>query len=156
MKFAKRYGIIIVIVLPAAILSFVRLGGFYGFRYDAKKWSTPSFTSSNIAAEGDINGMDGSKLIIRLDTRVLGLVPDNRITVSDVQPEMILKAKNLSMIRQHKGPVILFAADDALLARIWMILCQKGCRNIYICPADPENERFKYEFRPDSSVKPEF
>ncbi|HWR74781.1 MAG TPA: hypothetical protein VN276_04045, partial [Bacteroidales bacterium] len=54
-------------------------------------------------------------------------------------PESILEKTNLSLIRKNKGPVILYAEDDSVSARVWMVLSEMGIRNIFILRDDSKN-----------------
>ncbi|NJK94012.1 MAG: hypothetical protein HC905_02955 [Bacteroidales bacterium] len=67
----------------------------------------------------------------------------------------LLQKNNLKSITQHSGEIILVTDDIIKSSRIWIILSQMGIQNVYIL-TDNLEENLKYEFRPDSSVRPEF
>lgn len=154
MNLISKYRIIIAIVLPALILLTVRTCTTGSFKYDAKKWSASSFDHSNIISKSDIGKLSGEKLIVYLDNSYIKsdqtLAPEVRIPA-----DSILIRKYLNKIRNHKGPVMIYSADPALSARIWMLISQTGCRNLYILANGNDNESFKNEFRPDTMIKPE-
>jgi 3-mercaptopyruvate sulfurtransferase SseA len=73
----------------------------------------------------------------------------------NIPADSILSKKYLNTIRKHNGPVILFSSEMAVSARIWMLLSQMGCKNIYILTNNTDNEVFKSKFRPDTVTRPE-
>jgi hypothetical protein len=154
MKLLNRYKLIIAIVLPLLILLAIRSFRTESFKYDAKKWAEPSFDGSNLIGGTEIGKLSGEKLIIYLDNSF-----DKRDVTSDAEIQIpadsVLSRKYLHKIKNHKGPVLISSAEPALSARIWMVLSQTGCRNLYILTGTNDNEVFKNEFRPDTIVRPE-
>ncbi|NLA49065.1 MAG: hypothetical protein GX876_06330 [Bacteroidales bacterium] len=49
-----------------------------------------------------------------------------------MNPGSVLLRKNFRKIRKHDGPVILISSLPPVAARIWMIISQKGVRDVYI------------------------
>jgi hypothetical protein len=155
MKIVKKYIIVIAIALPVMILIAVKTFNASGFKYDAKRWSMPSFNGSNLVGTSDISTMKGDKLIVILD-KVSDNIPDNSAVTVRIPPDEILQRKYLKLIREHKGAVLLFSADPSLSSRIWMVISQTGLKNIYILTDSRNNEIFKNKFRPDTLARPEF
>jgi hypothetical protein len=58
-------------------------------------------------------------------------------------------------MKNNDGPVLLNSSEEAVSARVWMILSQLGHSNIYIVTDDPEIEVMKNKFRPDTLIRPE-
>ena len=155
MKILKKYIIVIAIALPALLLITFKTFNASGFKYDAKRWSMPSFSCSNLMNTSDTGSLQGEKLLIILDKATAGKFDKSALTMM-IPPNAILKRQYLKLMREHKGPILLFSADPALSARIWMIISQTGVKNIYILTNDRDNEIFKYKFRPDTLARPEF
>jgi len=153
MNFIKRYRIIIAVVIPLVILLAIRTCSIGSFKYDAKKWAGPSFDFSNAIHVTDIDTLPGEKLIIFLDNS--NSLAEKGITAVHIPPDSLLNIKYLKKIRYHNGPVLLSSADPALSARLWMVISQTGCRNLYIVTGSADNEVFKNEFRPDTLARPE-
>jgi hypothetical protein len=154
MNLIKRSGIIIAIILPLLILISIRNCSTRSFKYDAKKWSEPSFDGSNIISGPDLATIPGEKLIIYLDSSSYR-AEEESISELNISPDSVLNRKYLHKIKNHKGPVIISSSDPALSARIWMVISQTGFRNLYILTGSYDNEVFKNEFRPDTMVRPE-
>jgi hypothetical protein len=154
MNLIKRYGIIIAIVLPLIVLIAVRTFRTGSFKYDAKKWSEVSFDRSNIISRNNIGTLSGTKLIVNLDNS-LNPLADKSVSEVHIPSDSVLSRKYLDRIKDHAGPVLIFSTDPALSARIWMLISQTGCRNLYILDSSNDNEVFKYKFRPDTMVRPE-
>jgi hypothetical protein len=155
MNILKKYIIIIAIALPALILITIKTFSTAGFKYDAKRWSMPSFSGSNLVSATDIDTLQGEKLLIILD-KGTAMEFDKSALRMIIPPDAILERHYLKLMREHKGPILLSSADPALSARIWMIISQTGIRNIYILTSDKDNEIFKNKFRPDTLSRPEF
>jgi hypothetical protein len=154
MKIFNRYKVIIFVVLSVLILVFIRSFGTIHFKSDSKKWAEPSLTRSNIISIEKPGTLSGNKLFINLDTKInelAGIAQD----VKNISPDSILTKKYRNAILKHNGPVLLYSDDIANSARIWMIISQLGCRNIYILTSNTDNEVFKNKFRPDILTGPE-
>lgn len=154
MNLINRYRIVILIVLPLLILLAIRSCRNDGFKYDAKKWSESSFDNSNVISTSEIGTLSGKKLIVYLDKSFSN--KDNTVAGVHIPPDSVLSKNYLKKIKDHKGPVLLSSSDPALSARIWMLISQTGCRNIFILVSSDDNEAFKNEFRPDTLIRPEF
>ena len=155
MKIVKKYIIVIAIALPVLILITVKTFNATGFKYDAKRWSIPSFNGSNLVSSSGISAIQGNKLIVILDSGSEEELNKSAVTVR-IPPNEILERKNLKLIREHKGAVLLYSADPSLSSRIWMLVSQTGLKNIYILTDSKDNEIFKNKFRPDTLARPEF
>ncbi|MCX6254129.1 MAG: hypothetical protein NTV31_06575 [Bacteroidia bacterium] len=154
MNVINKYKVVFAIVLPILILILFRIFGTNHFKPDAKRWAEPSVTRSNTINIEQSGALSGKKLIINLDKEVSGI---NKMTkyAQNIPADSILSKKYLSTIRKHNGPVILFSSEMAVSARIWMLLSQMGCKNIYILTNNTDNEVFKSKFRPDTVTRPE-
>jgi rhodanese-related sulfurtransferase len=140
--------------LPILILVLIRTISDNQFRKDAKQQAEPSVTGSNIITNEQLITMTGGILFINLDEEQTAPGRMQR-EVLNIPAESILLKNNLKVIRKHKGPILLYSANIAVSARIWMVMSQLGYRNIYILNEDPENEILKNKFRPDTLVRPE-
>jgi hypothetical protein len=155
MNIIMKYKIAVVIVLPVLILTAVRTFSITGFKYDAEKWSAPSFGNSNIVSIAGLHSLPGNRLMVNLD-RGSETRYDDQSSEVNVKPDEVLNGKFLRLLRYHKGPVILVSSDPTLSARVWMVISQTGCRNIFILMKDADNESFKSKFRPDTLISPGF
>lgn len=154
MEIIKKNKVVIAVVLTVLILVLIRVFGVNHFKNDSKKMAEPSLTRSNIITVERAGTLLGNKLFIYLDRmhpETFKITKETMIIPSD----SILNKKYLNKIRKHEGPVILYSTEGAVSARIWMVLSQMGCRNIYILASSIDNEVFKNKFRPDSLLRPE-
>jgi len=154
MNLIKRYRIIIFVTLPLLILLAARVYTPGSFKYDSKKWAQPSFGGANIIAANELERLPGQKLIIYLDKSFAGL-KEKSVEEIKISADSVLDRKFLHKIRQHNGPVLFASADLSLSARIWMVISQTGCKNLFILSGSNDNEAFKSEFRPDTMARPE-
>jgi hypothetical protein len=154
MNLVYKYKVVIAVVLPILILVLIRTFGDNQFKRDAKRWAEPSVIQSNIIIGDKIDTLSGEKLIISLDKEKNEISGMEREVLLIPADSMLFK-NNLTTIRKHNGPVLLFSTDMAVSARIWMVLSQMGYKNIYILSNDINNEILKNKFRPDTLVGPE-
>lgn len=154
MEIIKQYKTVIFVVTPILIFVLIRAFGSDHFMTDAKKLAGPSFSRSNIIVFDKASQLPGEKLLINLEKNV---IKHNlsETTVKKISPDSILYKENIRLLRRHKGPVILISSEIAVSVRIWMILSQMGVENLFVFSDDPDPEVLKYEFRPDTMVRPE-
>ena len=135
MNTLKKYSFVsaVFLILLAAVL--YRSFNHSGFRYDAPRLASGSFNGSNIITEEQIPGFQNALIIDMSDSDILK-ERYNEITLK-VKPDSILEKKNIRRIIKNKGPVILVSSENSISARIWMLLSQKGIKNIFILL--PEN-----------------
>lgn len=149
MELLKSYRVIITVVLIVLVLVVIRSTGVNHFKNDAKKWADPSVTQSNILTPEQARNLKGKCLTINLDNRK---IPDDEISgdIRNIRADSVLSKKIFKSVVRHKGPVLIYSSQPALSARIWMVLSQMGCREIYILTEEIENEAIRYKFQPDS------
>jgi NhaP-type Na+/H+ and K+/H+ antiporter len=149
MELIKKNKVVIAIFLILLVLILIRSSGLNHFKNDAKKWAEPSLKQSNRITLDQAGSLTGKNLIINLDkdvSRIRELTSD----AQNIPADSVLSKKHVTTIMKHDGLVLLFSSDPGLSARIWMILSQMGCRNIYILTNNADNEVFKYKFRIDT------
>jgi hypothetical protein len=155
MDFLKKNKLILFIIIPVVILVLIRVFNTNHFKNDAGKLAEPSFTGSNIVTADKLLQMEGEVLLINLGEMTKRFT-DQEIKTVTIQTDSILSKENLRILRNHEGPLLLCSQEDAISVRIWMLLSQMGFRELYILAEEPDPEVLKYEFRPDTTVRPEF
>lgn len=154
MDLIKRYKVVIAVVLPILIMVLVRSLGTNHFKADAVKLAEPSVLRSNIISFDKAVSLPGNKLFVNLLGED-GLINTPGMKSINIPSDSILNKKILHLMKNNDGPVLLYSSEEAVSARVWMILSQLGHNNIYIVSDDPENEVMKNKFRPDTLVRPE-
>ena len=149
MELLKSFKVVIIVVFTILILVVFRTLGVNHFRNDAKKWIEPSLNHVNTLTIERASALAGNNLIVKLDKDV-ALITGLKGEQLNISADSILGKKIIRRILKFNGNILLEADDPGLSARIWMILRQMGCRNIYILTKDTDNEVLKYKFRPDS------
>lgn len=154
MNLLKKYKVILLIVIPVIIFVLIRAFSTNHFMNDARKLAEPSFSGSNIIRSDKLSQLEGEKLLVILgkDTKSIEAKTERTIRIS---PDSILVKENIKILRNHEGPVLLKSSDNAVAVRIWMLLSQMGIRDLFIVTEESEPEVLKYEFRPDTTVRPE-
>jgi hypothetical protein len=148
----RKYKVIIAIVFPILILVLIRSFGTDHFKNDAKKWAEPSVLRTNIINGKQIESLMGEKLIINLDKGKSGIT-GVKIIELQIPSDSIIFQNNISTIKKHKGPVLLYSKDNSVSVKVWMVLVQLGYKNIFILTNETDNEVLKYKFHPETSIK---
>ena len=152
MELFKNNKTVIAVVLIVLVMVVIRSSGVNHFKNDAKRLAGPSLEQSNTITREQASRLTGKNLIINMDK---DFRPVSEITgdVQNITADSILSKKYVNTILKHDGPVLLSSSESGLSARIWMILSQMGCTNIYILTKNTDNEVFKYKFRPDTLMQ---
>lgn len=154
MKFIRKYMFVLPVILLVTALFLLRFFSNDHFRNGAEINAAPAISGSNMLLPTSENLSKEEALYINLDQ---GSNPyqelDGKILAID--PKSLLSSESLKLIETADGPVILVSSDITILARSWMLLAQKGVRNLYIITSDNSQEVLKYEFRPDTILAPE-
>lgn len=151
MNIFRKYGVVIGIVAVILAMVVIRSTGNH-FRPDALKWAQPSFDGSCIVTSDQAEDLGGNGLLIVLDGSDKYYGNPDAVSLS---PLTITEKKNIGIIRNNDGPVILYSEDPALSAATWMTLSQIGIKNLYILSDAKDDEVLKNEFRPDTLIRPE-
>ena len=154
MELINKYKLVIATVLMILILVLIRSLSGNHFKTDAKKWAEPSISRSNLVTPEQSVKLPGKRIVINLGNKD---GDGNEITkdVQDISLDSILSKKYLDVIQKNKGPVLLFSSETGVAARLWMVLHQMGCTNVYILTSDSENEVLENKFRTDTLTRPE-
>ena len=151
MELLKKFKVVIVVVLIVLILVVIRSTSVFHFRNDAKKWAETSFRQANTINPEQTKLLKDKTLVINLDKNEK--IPlEIHGDLKNIPADSILIRKNIRTILNHDGQVLLYSSEKGLSARVWMILSQMGCKNLFILTSDTANEVFKYKFRPDSML----
>jgi hypothetical protein len=152
MELLKKFKVVIALVLIVLILIVVRSTGKNHFRNDAKKWAETSFRRANTMNPEQAKLLKGNILIINLDKNT-NPVLEIAGNIKNIPADSILSRVNIkTILKNDASQVLLYSSEPALSARVWMILSQMGCKNLYILTSDTDNEVLKYKFVPDSAI----
>jgi rhodanese-related sulfurtransferase len=131
MKFLKQYRFVLIIFLVIVALVLLRSFSRTGFRYDAARWAESSVDGSNLLTADQLSTLTGEVMLLNLGSEAA--IPDEiQVKVLNMNAESITGKENLTLIRKHRGPVILYSDDPSVSARAWMILSEMGMKNVYI------------------------
>jgi hypothetical protein len=149
MEIIKTNKILISIVVIILILVIVRAMDVNHFKSDAKRWAEKSMNHSNTVTPEQVRILKGSILAINLDNKMM---PGEKVTgdLRNISADSILSRKIFKSILKHNGPVLIYSDKPALSARIWMVLSQMGCKELYILTSETGNEIPGYKIQPDS------
>lgn len=149
----KKYIPVLLILIPLIFAVILRGTGTGHFRYDAERWAEPSFSGANIITPGGLSGLKGEIMVLNFASDPVNPpVSRNQIAIT---PDSILTKKMMKMIGRNKGAVVLWSDNQAIAARIWMVLSQTGKKDLYILRTDTMDESLKEKFRADTLISPE-
>jgi hypothetical protein len=149
MDIIKKNLAVIIIVLTLLVLVLFRSTGINHFSSNAKSHAESSMTQTNTITTEKFGSLAGDKLLVNLGGDISSLTEDPKEKIN-VSPDSILMKNQVKKIMKHDGPVVLYSSEPAIAARIWMLLSQMGCKNVYILENTTDNEVLKYKFHPDS------
>jgi hypothetical protein len=148
MELIKKYKVVIISVIILLVLILIRSSGFSHFKNDAQKRAQPSVIHSNRITIREAVPLAGKSLIINLADVTPVRIKELSASIQNIPADSVLSKNHIKAIMKHDGPVLLFSSEPGLSARIWMIISQMGCRNLYILTDSTDNEVLKYKFRP--------
>jgi hypothetical protein len=154
MDVIKKYKVVIAVITTVLVVVVIRLISFNHFRDDAAKRANPSALKTNIITVEKSWSLGDGMLLISLDDTIPSNLKSCKKSFK-ITADSILDRVNLKTVLNNKGPVLLFSSDIAVSSRIWMLLSQMGCKNLYILTNEPDNEVQKHNFRPDTLSRPE-
>ena len=146
----------LIIVIPGLVVLRSLTGNH--FKTDAELHARPSYNHSIVVTHQQVDVMPGNKLMINLDGEVNHPTGVENPTIEELHsdPELILNRGFRKRIMNFKGNVFLVSDDPSLSSGLWMILSQMGRKDLFIVSDNADPEVFKYEFRPDTLILPEF
>jgi len=99
--------------------------------------------------------LDDGYMVVNLDADPTPEKPEIPVTIK-IPFEDLLRKENLNQLRHSELKIALYSDDQALAAKAFTLLNQMGVQNLYIMDTDSiGNETFQYEFRPDTTLRPE-
>jgi hypothetical protein len=122
------------------------------FRDDAGKWAQFSVNGENVIGSHQLAAMENAILILLDSTQTIQVsATENKVVID---PEKITEKDFIKKLREFRGAKVLISPEPLVAAKSWMILSQLGVTNLYLLN-DNNNEKLKYDFRPDTLIRPE-
>lgn len=154
----KKYSLVSLVSTFILVLLVLRLSSGTKFRPDAEKHSQEGLSGSNIVDKARVLESPASFSIINLEHNSGETLFSLSQEIS-IDPGDILDKDILNTIKGLDGSKVLVSNNIELAARSWVLLSQKGIKDLFIMSDESTSEEFKYKFRPitDSSApEPEF
>lgn len=139
-----------ILVLAASalllILIITQLRG-NNFRQGTENYANIALEGQNFIKVEDFNAGGGS-LIILGAPELRGEIRTNDLL--SLNTESMLTRQSLRAIRKSSSPRIIIADTRASEAMAYMLLAQKGVKDLYLLADSRSDMELKYEFRPDA------
>ncbi len=139
-----------ILVLAAAILVLIliitQLGG-NNFRQGTENYSKIALEGQNFITVEDFNAGGGSVIILG-DPELPGEIKTGDLL--SLNTESMLARQSIRAIRESSSPRVIIADTRASEAMAYMLLAQKGVRDLYLLADSRKDMVLKYEFRPDA------
>jgi rhodanese-related sulfurtransferase len=152
MGFLRQYRAAVIAGSLVLLLVIIRLTGWNHFEKTAGDLQNETANQANIIS---LNNNQKNLPVIDIRSKEVYSAghPDGAI---NIPMNNLLSGNNRKFLNSNRSGIILFSDDYALLSRAWSLLSQMGYKNIFIIGVAIEtDEVLKYNFRPDSTVKPE-
>lgn len=140
---------VLLVILPIIAMLLVRTFFIDHFKNGAENNAQSAFDGSNCIAPSDSAFLAENSLLVYLDHQPSKYT--NHLNFIALNPSKLFDMNTLQLIKQNEGKVILISKDQNLTARVWMLLAQKGIKNIYVLSNEAQ-EAFKYQFQPDTTL----
>lgn len=128
------------------ILIIIQLGG-NNFRQGTENYANIALEGQNFITVEDFNAGGGS-LIILGAPRLPGEIRTSNLL--SLNTESMLSRQSIRAIRESSSPRIIIADTRASEAMAYMLLVQKGVKDLYLIADSRKDMVLKYEFRPDA------
>lgn len=147
-KVKSEINLLLPIILVLIIILVIKQFSGNSFRQGAENYSVSALKGTNtILMEEFINLKKGS--IIRIDNADVFANPNNLPLIS-LNSSGLLSRFSIKSLRNSSVPRIIIAEDPGTEARVWILLSQKGIKELMINPEREDDLVLKYEFRPDT------
>jgi hypothetical protein len=148
----KKYSLVIGIIVVILAMVLVKTLSSGHFRNNADKWISPTINQSNLITTGRLKTLAGALVVDLSDNGDFLKQYNNAI---NIPADSLLDNVNQRKLRAHKGSIILVSDDQALSARIWMLLSQMGFTELFILNDSSNIEVLRYKFQHDTIARPE-
>ena len=141
---------ILIITLLIIIIVVVRSSSSARFRQGSEQYALPALTENN-------NMM--SKEVEKLESGTLLILDNSDVNLTNQSLERIYFSLDnagsrdlLQSVRKSPIPVVLVANSVNIESKMWMLLAQRGIKDLVIYRESEDDTVLKYEFRPDTPV----
>lgn len=148
----KNIIVVGVILLTLLVLVILRSTNKNLFKQDVNSAIEKAKDGSNLLSAEELKVHPNSFLVINLD-KVNTPKSWSVEKVIAISPENILDENNRKILKEVNGDLILYSAEAAKSAKVWVILNQLGFQKVYILTAEANPEVLKYKFQPDTTAR---
>ena len=154
MKILKKYSAIIIAVTVIIILVLLRAFSPDRFKGDTAANADATLKRAMVVTSWQAGSLGGSIFILTINEGDTVLEKHSVEHLTIREDELLLK-ENIRMIKNSEYPVVINCNDKTISARVWMILNQMGCKDLFVINDGNEEEAFQHKFRPDTAIRPE-
>lgn len=146
----KNSKIILIITLIIIIVVVVRSLSSDRFRQGSEISALPALVGENNMTPEEVEKLETGTLLV-LDNSDQGLINQSlkRIyfSLENAGSKDLLKS-----VRKSPLPVVIVANSANLESRLWILLSQRGVKDLMVCREAGDETVLKYKFRPDTEV----
>lgn len=148
-KEMKKYKSVILVLLFIIILVGIRQVVGNHFKHGAVRNAIPALSGISTMDLSQVDQLKTNALLVYLDEEA-EINVHAKVNSLHLKTEELLSRQTIKKIKKAGDPIILVSDDPTLTARAWMLLAQKGIKNIYSLTGKEETEKFRYKFQPDT------
>lgn len=145
----RKYSLPILFLLVVLNLIGVRLFNPQQFSPDAQKNALPALEGLNLHLLN--KPLPDNALVLVIDDAPESLPLEHQKVLS-IGKEDLFEPSTYRKIKQHKGPVAIWSAKLQTSASAWMVLAQMGLKDHLLLVNSTNEEAFKHQFLPDTSL----
>lgn len=154
MKTIKKYSLIIISISVIILLVLFRAFSYNRFKGDPAVNADATLKRAMVVTSWQAGSLGGNIFLLTIDEGDT-ILEKNSIEHLTIREDELLLKENIRLIKKTELPVVINCNDKVISARVWMILNQMGCRNLFIINDGNEEEAFQHKFRPDTAIRPE-
>jgi len=144
----KKYLPVVGIAFLILLLVSMRYFSSDNFKPDAEQNSAMALDGEFIISETDYDENSDSFSEILIGDRSMSTAFAQSIHLH-IKATDIISDETIKALKSIDGPKLLISDDVSVSVRCWILLSQKGIKDIFVFSEEKDSEVFKYKFKPE-------
>ena len=144
----KKYLPVAGIAFLILLLVSMRYFSSDNFKPDAEQNSALALDGEFIVSETEYNENSDSFSEILIGDRSMSTAFEQSVHLH-IKATDIISDETMEALKNIDGPKLLISYEVSVSVRCWILLSQKGIKDIFVFSKDDDTEVFKYKFRPE-------
>lgn len=144
----KKYLPVLGITFLILILVSIRYFSSDNFKPDAEQNSSMALSGEFLITEEDYDKSSDSFSGILIGERSIS-TDFSQSAILHIEAADIISDETLEAIKNIEGPKLIISNDVSVSVRCWILLSQKGIKDIFVFSENDDTDVFKYKFLPE-------